>query len=192
MTVNDAIAPKGPEVEISVTTMELQRTNWLARREDQDNSGLLMPLTKPPLDFYRYLIDRIGRQCHWQEYLCFGDADLSARIHAPRREMRLLLIDGAPAGLFDIDRVDDETAEIVYFGLMTHLAGRGLGKWLLAQAIATAFSTGARRLVLKTSSLDHPAAQVIYRKAGFEIAQEEVMKIRLLTLEQRAAILLRL
>ncbi|WP_156936552.1 GNAT family N-acetyltransferase [Mesorhizobium sp. LNJC384A00] len=65
----------------------------------------------------------------------------------------------APAGLFDLDRVDHETAEIVYLGLMQHLAGRGLGKWLLPEAIATAFSADVRRVVLKTRTRDHPAAR---------------------------------
>ncbi|ESY30757.1 hypothetical protein X747_31930 [Mesorhizobium sp. LNJC384A00] len=191
MTADEAIVPHGPEVEITMTTMELQRANGPASGDERGNSHLLLPLTQPPLHFYRYLIDRIGRQWHWQDYLCLSDPDLSARIHAPQRDMRLLLIDGAPAGLFDLDSEGDDTAEIVYLGLMAHAAGRGLGKWLLSEAIATAFSTGARRVVLKTCSLDHPAALAIYRKAGFEIVQNVVLHIRLLTLEQRAAILLR-
>nr|WP_210235291.1 GNAT family N-acetyltransferase [Mesorhizobium sp. M00.F.Ca.ET.217.01.1.1] len=105
--------------------------------------------------------------------------------------MRVLLIEGAPAGFFDLDRRDKETVEVVYFGLMGHVAGRGFGKWLLSEAMAAAFSADVRRIVLKTCSLDHPAALAIYQKAGFRVVAEVSIQMRLLTLEQRAAILFR-
>ncbi|MER8608969.1 GNAT family N-acetyltransferase [Mesorhizobium sp. M1233] len=191
MTTDTAIAPDGPEVEISMRTLELTRKNWSTLGQHNGNVGLLLSLRQPPLHFYRYLIDRIGRNWHWQDYLCLRDADLAARIHGPRRDMRLLLIEGAPAGFFDLDRRDNETVEVVYLGLMEHVAGRGFGKWLLSEAIAAAFSADVRRIVLKTCSLDHPAALPIYKKAGFRVVADVLMPMRLLTLEQRAAILLR-
>ncbi|ESY27751.1 hypothetical protein X747_32865 [Mesorhizobium sp. LNJC384A00] len=125
------------------------------------------------------------------DYLCLSDADLAVRIHGPRRDMRVLLIEGAPTGFFDLDRRDHETVEVVYFGLMEHVAGRGFGKWLLSEAIAAAFSADVRCIVLKTCSLDHPAALAIYQKAGFRVVADVLMPMRLLTPEQRAAILLR-
>jgi len=191
MMEDTTVVPGGAEVEISMMTLEATRENWERPEHRRGDVGLLLPLRHPPLQFYRYLIDRIGRKWHWQDYLCLSDAQLAARIHGPQRDMRLLLIEGAPAGFFDLDRRDESTVEIVYLGLMEHVSGRGLGKWLLSEAMVTAFSTGVRRIILKTCSLDHPAALPVYRNAGFEIIQDVVMPIRLLTLEQRAAILLR-
>ncbi|RWC38036.1 MAG: GNAT family N-acetyltransferase [Mesorhizobium sp.] len=191
MTIDTALAPEGLEVEISMKTLELTRENWGTLGQDNGNVGLLLPLRQPPLHFYRYLVDRIGRKWHWQDYLCLSDADLAARIHGPQRDMRLLLIEGAPAGFFDLDRRDKETVEVVYLGLMEHVAGRGFGKWLLSEAMAAAFSADVRRIVLKTCSLDHPAALAIYQKAGFRIVADVPMAMRLLTLDQRGAILLR-
>ncbi|WP_292520384.1 GNAT family N-acetyltransferase [Mesorhizobium sp.] len=172
-------------------TLELTRESWGALGQHNGNVGLLLPLRQPPLHFYRYLVDRIGRKWHWQDYLCLSDADLAARIHGPQRDMRLLLIEGAPAGFFDLDRRDNETVEVVYLGLMEHVAGHGFGKWLLSEAIGAAFSADVRRIVLKTCSLDHPAAMVIYQKAGFRIVADVPMAMRLLTLDQRGTILLR-
>ncbi|MER9631994.1 GNAT family N-acetyltransferase, partial [Mesorhizobium sp. M0296] len=191
MTLDAAIAPEGPELEISMKTLELTRESWGALGQHNRDVGLLLPLRQPPLHFYRYLVDRIGRKWHWQDYLCLSDADLAARIHGPRRDMRLLLIEGAPAGFFDLDRRDQETVEVVYLGLMEHVAGRGFGKWLLSEAMAAAFSADARRIVLKTCSLDHPAALAIYQKAGFQIVADVPMTMQLLTLDQRGSILLR-
>ncbi|WP_292191476.1 GNAT family N-acetyltransferase [Mesorhizobium sp.] len=172
-------------------TLELTRESWGALGQHNCDVGLLLPLRQPPLHFYRYLVDRIGRKWHWQDYLCLSDADLAARIYGPQRDMRVLLIEGAPAGFFDIDRRDKKTVEIVYLGLMEHATGRGFGKWLLSEAMAAAFSADVRRIVLKTCSLDHPAAQAIYQKAGFRIVADVPMAMRLLTLDQRGAILLR-
>ncbi|MEX2696680.1 hypothetical protein [Rhizobium mongolense] len=124
MTIDITIAPDGAEVQISMKTLELNRENWDTSANRNGNVGLLLPLKQPPLHFYRYLIDRIGREWHWQDYLCLSDAKLAAHIHGPRREMRLLLIEGAPASFFDLDRRDKETVEIVYLGLMAHVAGR--------------------------------------------------------------------
>ncbi|RVC59432.1 GNAT family N-acetyltransferase [Mesorhizobium sp. M00.F.Ca.ET.038.03.1.1] len=191
MTLHAAIAPEGPEVQISMKTLELTRENWGTLGQHNGDVGLLLPLRQPPLHFYRYLVDRIGRKWHWQDYLCLSDADLAARIHGPQRDTRVLLIEGAPAGFFDLDRRDKETVEVVYFGLMEHVAGRGFGKWLLSEAMAAAFSADVRRIVLKTCSLDHPAALAIYQKAGFRVVADVSIQMRLLTLEQRAAILLR-
>ncbi|RWC38038.1 MAG: hypothetical protein EOS28_31105 [Mesorhizobium sp.] len=66
-------------------------------------------------------------------------------------------------GFFDLDRRDK---------------GRGLFRQV-------------RRIVLKTCSLDHPAALAIYQKVGLRIVADVPMAMRFLTLGQRGAILLR-
>ncbi|WP_245474422.1 hypothetical protein [Mesorhizobium sp. M2A.F.Ca.ET.042.01.1.1] len=78
MTTPTAITPDGPEVEISMTTLELTRGDWATPDQQIADVGLLLPLRQPPLHFYRYLLDRIGRKWHWQDYLCLSDADLAA------------------------------------------------------------------------------------------------------------------
>lgn len=186
-----ATLPEGPEVEIRLMRLEMERPESLVPPAGKGDSVALLPMTNPPLHFYRYLVDRIGREWHWTTYLCFGDAELTERIHGERRDMRLLLVDGSPAGFFDLDRKADRVTELVYFGLLPHVVGRGLGKWLLSQAIHAAFSAGAERLVLYTCSLDHPAALGVYQSAGFRIVEEELTPLKLLSDTQRAAILFR-
>lgn len=58
--------------------------------------------------------------------------------------------------------------ELVYFGLVRNVHGRGLGRWLLERAIAEAWADGADLLWLHTCSLDHPAAIPNYRGRGFQ------------------------
>jgi GNAT superfamily N-acetyltransferase len=63
--------------------------------------------------------------------------------------------------------------EIGYFGLMPHAIGRGLGRWLLGEAIRDAWCGDPTRLWLHTCTLDHPAALPNYLKAGFVVTGTE-------------------
>ena len=47
------------------------------------------------------------------------------------------------------------------------LAGRGHGRWLLAEALRLAWRDRVSRVHVHTCSLDHPAALAAYRRAGF-------------------------
>jgi hypothetical protein len=43
----------------------------------------------------------------------------------------------------------------------------GLGKWLLGQAVATAWGMKPGRVTVNTNTLDHPAALPLYQRVGF-------------------------
>ena len=57
--------------------------------------------------------------------------------------------------------------ELAFIGLVPELAGKGHGRWLLAEAISRAWRDGVKRVHVHTCSLDHPAALAAYRRAGF-------------------------
>jgi GNAT superfamily N-acetyltransferase len=127
-----------------------------------------------PLHFYRYLQYRIGRDYHWVYRLRLDDAALAAIIHAPETSLHVLYMEGAPAGFFELCRLDDARMELAYFGLMGHAHGRGLGRWFLLQALETAWSAGPERLTVNTCTLDHRAALPLYQKFGFQpVGQSE-------------------
>jgi GNAT superfamily N-acetyltransferase len=60
-------------------------------------------------------------------------------------------------------------AEIVYFGLVDGAVGKGVGRWLMQEAITRAFAKPVRRLWLHTCNYDHPKALRFYQVAGFRI-----------------------
>jgi GNAT superfamily N-acetyltransferase len=57
--------------------------------------------------------------------------------------------------------------EIAYFGLIRDLAGKGHGRWLMAEALARAWVGDVERLLVNTCTLDHPHALGFYRAQGF-------------------------
>ena len=67
----------------------------------------------------------------------------------------------------ELDRRVESEVEIVYFGLVDEAVGTGMGRALMNQALALAWSTAPRRVWLHTCTLDHPGAVAFYRRSGF-------------------------
>lgn len=143
-----------------------------------------------PLHYYRYLMDRVGRKWHWVKALRLDDETLSEKIHAPGRDIRVFYLDGAPAGFFDLKMVGEDV-EIVFFGMMEHAIGRGLGRWFLGSAIEAAWSYGPAKVYLQTCTLDHPNALPLYQKMGFVPVDQSSEDLVPLSERQRADILIR-
>jgi hypothetical protein len=69
--------------------------------------------------------------------------------------------------------------EIVYFGLMRHAIGHGIGGAFLSDALARAWAGDTHRVWLHTCTLDHPAALPNYLKRGFSIVRTEQYTARI-------------
>ena len=106
------------------------------------------------------------------------DEQLSKIVHAKTTRIFVLSVDGAPAGFFELADLEESTVELSYFGLMGHVRKRGLGEWMLGQALTTAWSTTPARVIVSTNTLDHPAALPLYQKMGFEPVSQNQAIIR--------------
>jgi GNAT superfamily N-acetyltransferase len=87
--------------------------------------------------------------------------------------LHLLSVAGAPAGYFELERHRDGSVEISYFGLLPEYRGRGLGKYMLTEAVQAAWALGATRVWLHTCTLDHPGALGNYLGRGFRPLKTE-------------------
>lgn len=130
-------------------------------------------LVRCPPELYRQLYAEVGRQWSWFERLWWTDEELVAHLARPEVAIRVLHLNGAPAGYYELVAHQDRSVEIGYFGLMPHAIGQGLGRWLLGEAIAEAWGSDPDRVWLHTCTLDHPAALPNYLKAGFSVTRTE-------------------
>lgn len=121
----------------------------------------------PSVAFYRFLYNTIGEDWTWWERRLLSDDELAAIVQDPRVEVYVLYADGVPAGYFEIDRRRLPTVDLAYFGLMPDFVGRGLGSYLLTEAIETAWSSDPERVTVNTNTLDHPRALPLYQRMGF-------------------------
>jgi GNAT superfamily N-acetyltransferase len=119
-------------------------------------------------DAYRALFRRVGAPWLWFSRLILEDSKLTSILHDPAVELYAVRDSGGgDVGMLELDFREAGECELAFIGLVPELAGKGHGRWLLAEALRLAWRDGVRRVHVHTCSLDHPAALAAYRRAGF-------------------------
>ncbi len=175
-------------IPVTVTFLEMRHAPARYPGLAADKSAVIMPLNNVPVHYYRYLIDRVGRKWHWVAMLRLSDAELAEHLKMPGRDIRVLHLDGVPAGLFELYVSPRKDVELAYFGMMEEAIGQNLGRWFLGAAIETAWSYDPVAVTVQTCTLDHPAALPLYQKLGFQPVAQVNSLIKPLSERQRADI----
>ncbi|MET4895581.1 GNAT family N-acetyltransferase [Sphingomonadaceae bacterium jetA1] len=162
-----ALIPVDPgEIATVVTTLEMRER---PRARPMPASPLaLVAWREPDPAKYRTLFRRVGAPWLWFSRLVMDDAMLTAIIHHPAVSV-FAVVDraGIEVGLLELDHRQPGECEVSYFGLVPELAGRGHGRWLMAQALMRAWTQHVTRVWVHTCTLDHPSALGFYRAQGF-------------------------
>ena len=117
---------------------------------------------------YRALYRRIGEPWLWSGRVFLDETALDAALAPPTTHVHVATRrDGHPVGLLELDFVVSGHCEIVNFGLVPDLIGKGHGRWLIAHALRLAWIESIERVWLHTSSRDHPHALAFYQACGF-------------------------
>ncbi|MGY2735315.1 GNAT family N-acetyltransferase [Sphingomonas sp. UYP23] len=149
-----------------VTTLEMRQKPPL--RPLPASRLRLVRWEAPTPDRYRALFRRVGAPWLWFSRLVIDEAALVAIIHDPAVAIYAAVDPaGIEVGMVELDFRTPATCEISYFALIPELAGQGLGRWLMAETLARAWSKGIERVWLHTCTLDHPSALNFYRAQGF-------------------------
>lgn len=127
----------------------------------------------PKPENYLELYRTVGEQWGWTGRLLLTKEELEAKLNLEYNEVWLFKINHELKGFFEIDKLVEGKAEIVYLGLLPGEIGKGFGKVFLDAAIATAGQNGDK-VWLHTCEFDHHNALSIYLKAGFKIKQETI------------------
>jgi GNAT superfamily N-acetyltransferase len=178
-------------VEVTVTYLEMTAPPAHYPPLPVGHPIALLKANDIPLHFYRYLQDRVGRSWTWVNALRLTDEELAARLYAPQRDIRVLYLDGAPAGFFELEAALPEKVDLAYFGMMEHATGRGLGRWFLGEAIEAAWSYKPDKVTVSTCTADHPAALPLYQKMGFSPVGQARETLVPLSKAERAQLVMR-
>jgi GNAT superfamily N-acetyltransferase len=127
----------------------------------------LRRIETPEPEHYRELFRTVGAPWLWFSRLIETDERLSAYLRNPAVELFAVMEGTDEAGILELDFRNTGECELAFVGLVPRLAGRGHGRWLLAEAVHRAWREGVQRVHVHTCSLDHPAALSAYRRAGF-------------------------
>ena len=129
----------------------------------------IVTMEMPDLGFYKFLYQSVGEEWAWRDRLQISNAELRRILGSPDTQVHVMYVSGSPGGYVELYRHNDNSVEIVYFGLRRTYMGRGLGKHLLSYGVARAWEMSAMRVWLHTCNLDGPHALTNYQKRGFRI-----------------------
>jgi GNAT superfamily N-acetyltransferase len=124
-------------------------------------------LTGADREAYRDLFRAVGADWLWFSRLGTSDDALEALLSDPRVEVCALRRGARAVGILELDFRQPDACELVYFGLVPDLVGRGVGRALMNEAIRRAWSRPIARFWVHTCTLDHPGAVDFYRRSGF-------------------------
>lgn len=122
----------------------------------------------PAADKYLQLYKRIGGPWIWWSRLVKSNAELAEILDDPGVQV-FAVADRAriEVGMLELDfRVAGE-CEIVFFGMVPEVTGKGYGKWLMRLALQMAWAPGVERVWLHTCTIDDPRAVPFYMGRGF-------------------------
>ena len=152
---------------VQVTYLELRvRPAPVPARSGAERIGVERLTLEDYLGLYR----RVGGPVRWDQRLRMPVAELEALLQSDRLRIHVLRDgNGVALGFCEFDRGAFPEIELKNFGLDPEAQGHGLGSWLLATALEREWHAGPNRIWLHTDTWDHPAARLLYERAGFRV-----------------------
>ncbi|MBB2202073.1 GNAT family N-acetyltransferase [Gluconacetobacter tumulisoli] len=129
-----------------------------------------MPCAEAYLPLYR----AVGDHVKWDHRLRMSRDELTQFLNAASTHVYVLRRNNEAVGLCEFEGVGRPDIELVHFGVVPAIQGRGLGRYLLDRALRAVWSYGPRRIWLHTDTNDHRNALATYMRAGFEMYRRQV------------------
>jgi len=173
------MSKSGKRVPTTVTFLEMASKPAVIPPPQPKGKVAILKSENPPIHFYRYLYDAIGRDYKWVDRKKLSDEAIGKIIHDPAVELYVLYCEGCPAGMAELDFRDMDGAQLAYFGLMPEFIGRRLGFFFLYHAVMNAWSRPIGKFLVNTCTLDHPRALPLYQRMGFKPYAREARYIEM-------------
>ena len=156
-----------PSVTVVRTYVEQRSPADLRASTSDDPNVRVVRIEQPNVALFRQLYRDVGGPYHWRDRNFLADDTLHAHFLQPHIQLWVMYYGDDPAGFFELQRHEDQSVEIVYFGIASAFFGRGLGKHMLTRAVEQAWALGGNRVWLHTCTLDSPSALPNYLARGF-------------------------
>lgn len=161
------------QVDVVVTYLEMTSPTQL-RPASAVVSGVTMRREPNPgaVDLAAQLYRLVGGSYHWVDRLAWSESEWRAAIDRPDVALWTAREGETIVGYFELEHRGD-AAEIRYFGVLSGFHGRGIGGWLLTEAVRRGWQLGVQRVTVNTCTLDGAAALPNYRSRGFVVVRED-------------------
>ncbi len=145
----------------------------MSRKQEQDeiirNDLTLFHMETADIERYLALFKAVGENWLWFSRLSISKSDVETLIQNPNFEIFIVQQNDKDLGLLELDITNKKNIELAYFGLTEQAIGKGIGTWLMQQAINRTFEHHqANRFFMHTCTMDSPQALTFYMKLGFK------------------------
>ena len=129
---------------------------------------------KPTIDFCKFLYKEVGRDFFWRDRLKWNDQNWLDYISKDFFKLYILKQNNRLVGYYELlYEPKSSSMEIPYFGIFKEFYGKGIGGYLLTDAILTSFNQKINKVWVHTCTLDHPNALKNYLARGMKIFKTE-------------------
>ncbi|WP_414530475.1 GNAT family N-acetyltransferase [Nodularia chucula] len=161
-------------VKITTYYLEMLNPEQLCSVPPGDYPLRIEQVKIPSPEFNRFFYRSVGGDWYWVDRLNWNYEHWLTYLERPELETWVAYCSGTPFGYLELELQPNNNVEIVYFGILKQFIGKRLGGHLLSVGVERAWAMGAKRLWLRTCSLDSPHALTNYQSRGFQIYKTEV------------------
>jgi GNAT superfamily N-acetyltransferase len=136
--------------------------------------GSLKVYKNPDPEWYLDLFRAIGEELLWFSRPILPRNTLLETLKDPLVEIRTLQVGGVDEGLLELDFRQKDQCELAYFGLTPGFIGKGIGRWMMNEAIDLAWSHPIKRFWVHTCTLDQPGIVAFYMRSGFSAYKRKI------------------
>lgn len=160
-----------PTVDVEVTFLEMTSPGQL-RRGAVTPPGIVLRHERgaAAVDLAERLYREIGGPFHWRDRLPWSRSAWAESLDPDRAELWTARAGDEIVGYFELER-REASVELRYFGIRAAHRGRGIGAWLLGEAVDRAWASQPERVTVNTCTLDDPGALPNYLARGFQIVR---------------------
>ncbi|MBW8192693.1 GNAT family N-acetyltransferase [Neiella marina] len=160
--------------QVTVSYLQMTCVDQLKGKPAPSDDALVVECQSPQFELNRFFYQYVGAAWQWFDKANWTEQQW--RDYALRDELKLfmLLWQGSPAGYFELERQRDGSVQIAYFGVAPGFLDKGLGGFLLTQALQHAWQWGTDRVWVHTCDLDHPNALANYQARGMTVYKTEI------------------
>jgi GNAT superfamily N-acetyltransferase len=168
------LVPAGHMASV-VTRLEMHERPSGVAATSRSPAAALRRLRGADMPAYRRLFAEVGTPWLWFSRLAMDDESLRDILDDAAVQAFAVDVPDADAtssraiGLLELDFRTPGQCELAFLGMQAPHTGRGLGRWLMTEALRMAWDTPSVRCVhVHTCTLDHPSALGFYLRAGFK------------------------
>ena len=129
---------------------------------------------EPTIDLCKFFYKEIGKDFFWRDRLKWSDIDWRNYISQNFFKLYILKSNNQLAGYYELlYNPTNPSMEIAYLGIFKDFFGKGIGGYLLTDAILKSFKEKINKVWVHTCTLDHPNALKNYLARGMTIFKTE-------------------